>query len=249
MLGWWRWLVNSFRAPVRPGSAIALKVPPRAGARYGTLGCVILRDGQRFGLTCDHVLPDALDGAPVNALVGRSRRARRIGTVHEPDGRRRRGDCALIRIDRHARVKARHPRPIEEISGEPLITGSLMIRSERSQERPIEVQFMGAASKYKTGAALIGAASRVYRTASGDRELLPPYIEIKPDYVSWADDGFHAARSGDSGSLVLTSRSGGALPQPLGLLVAVREDALGNRGLAVPIARVLGAVGNARIQT
>lgn len=253
MLGLCRWSVNAFRRPVRPGSPIsAARVRP---ATYGTLGCVVRLGRVRYILTCAHLLKAPHLGhvrvvsirgvrARDGTMRSRIRYGRVVGTTVLHADKTRGVDCTLIPILRGARVFGRFPGPIGRLSDNFCRTSELTVT--RGPSRVFGVQIYGASSAYTTGYAKIGAfLLTVQDKNAGEFIIDPPLIEIKSSF----EQSFDFCKEGDSGSLVVTTaRDRG--PRPLGLLVSRRKENLGAVGYAVPIQRVLEAIGpTAHIET
>lgn len=241
------WLVRLFQRPIRPGDAISLIRKPTETWRYGTFGCLLRWRGDRYLLSCAHVFDAGKPGDLAGLFdVRRKKPARPIGPLTHVSGAH---DYALIKVRWTARVKETFPREIGRVDRTPFPIRELKFVPRHELAGRVPVQAIGATSGHTTGFAATGAFSTFnYETGEGvDYVISPPFIEIKPT----REKSFHFCRKGDSGALILAMpdrESTGVRSQPLGLLVAVRKDGLGDFGLAVPIERVLDDLSGAELR-
>lgn len=262
----WRWItgvfvwgVRLFSAPVRPGSALSVK--GKEDPSFGTLGCVVSRNGERYVLTCAHVLQGGKSGDGVHLYDLARRRLRRcIGMIrHLPRETASALDCALVSILWPARVHASFPYAAGRVSREPFPLSELRIVNRSRIDGRIDVQAFGANSGHIKGGASVEVYSvlegRPRTKRKGHRAVSqiawvtgPPFIAIKPTH-----EPNRFCQYGDSGALVLTMGSEAEPSRPLGLLVSTdiaRDDQqFGLFGYAIPIQRVLQELGSsARIE-
>ncbi|MCP3981515.1 MAG: hypothetical protein GY716_19630 [bacterium] len=163
---------------------------------------------------------------------------RAIGTIQPTKKELDSIDCVLAEVERGARVKSRFPTPIGRLDATPVAEKEIRVESTRPDDG-LKVQIYGAVSRHSTGYARLGLSISI-RSRRGKVRIDPPLIEISPAYETSLD----FCRKGDSGALVVTS--GGANgPRPLGILVArARGAKMAAMGYAVPIERVIDAIGD-----
>lgn len=243
------WLVRLFQRPIRPGQAIMLERSPAGDARFGTYGCMVMHTGKKYLLSCAAVFERGSQGdrvvcAESGARTGRGRMVGKLSMVSKS------ADCALVQSHWPARVVPEFPRRVGAVDPVPFPMESLSFVPRNVIDGRVCVQALGAVSRHTVGFAATGVFSTLTYAktlnkkgkASGQKQVAysisPPYIEVKPDLEHISD----FCKEGDSGALLLTAPLR-ERPQPLGLLVALRKDGLGDFGLAVPIQRVLDEIG------
>lgn len=246
------WLVRLFQRPIRPGGAIMLEKSPSGDVRLGTYGCMVTHSGRKYLLSCAHVFERGKQGDRViSADIDARSRGRMVGMLGMVS---RDTDSALVRAHWPARVVPGFPRSVGRVDPTPFPIDSLSFVPRNAIEGRVYVQALGAVSKHTVGFAATGVFSTLTYSkvpnkkgkAAGQKQsaysISPPYIEVKPDLEHISD----FCKEGDSGALLLTAPAQ-ERPQPLGLLVALRKDGLGDFGLAVPIQRVLDDVGDGAV--
>ncbi|MFM9956867.1 MAG: hypothetical protein ACKVZJ_02225 [Phycisphaerales bacterium] len=247
------WVKRLFQRPVRPGSTIMLERARKGEERFGTYGCMVWHAGKKYLLSCAHVFERGKTGDGAICFDIRSgvseRTVGRLARVVRSE------DFALVESHWSARVLPTFPPSVGRVDPTPFPIESLSFVPSNTLNGRALVQSLGAVSTHAKGFAASGVfLTMTYtRTAAKKRKsaedsqsdytLSPPFIEVKPDLQNTPD----FCKKGDSGALLLTAPKQG-LPQPLGLLVGIRKDGLGDFGLAVPIQRVLDEIGkSARI--
>ncbi len=228
---------------------------PTGDVRLGTYGCMVIHTGKRYLLSCAHVFERGKLGDGVICVdIVASVRGRLVGHLSRQS---KSTDFALMQAHWPARVVPGFPRRVGSVDPAPFPIDALSFVPRNAIDGRVHVQALGAVSNHTVGFAATGVFSTLTYSktptrkgkASGQRpvsySISPPYIEVKPDFEHTSD----FCKEGDSGALLLTAPQGGR-PQPLGLLVALKKDGLGDFGLAVPIQRVLDEIGDgARVFT
>ncbi|HBS28296.1 MAG TPA: hypothetical protein DEB06_02340 [Phycisphaerales bacterium] len=248
MINFFVWLTRCFMRPIRPGQPIMLDRASADDRWFGTYGCMVEHAGRRYLLSCGHTFEGGKQGDTVAWLNMRSRKpGRRVGSLAKVN---KGTDSSLIGAHWPARVVPGFPRRIGRVDPNPFPMDSLSFVPRTAIHGRVLVQAVGAVSGLTVGYAASGVFSPITYTrhpgkkrtrsaaAPASYTLNPAFIEVKPDLSLNPD----FCQEGDSGALLLTT-PGRGLPQPLGLLVAVRRDGLGDFGLAVPIQRVLDDIG------
>jgi hypothetical protein len=222
-----------------PIARIGMPIRPRGRGATGTLGCFARRNGQRFALTCEHVLGMEQGRETVEAIA--NGKDLRLGVVAERGGLHNGAgtgiDAALIEIDERVRCRGQRP--------EMGVLVPSVIDPYEALARRTHVQKFGARTQLTYGR-FITILDRIVVRDGSSREPrfsveFSDAIEIAPDH-------------GDSGAVVWTAGDPKHETEPdhyannqavgryqaLGLLVSTARF---RRGYALPLGPILEQFG------
>lgn len=242
------YLKSRIDGPVRPGDAVGVHGGKGKIARWGTFGCVVARKAGDTPhlLTAEHVVDSNRADHLVYHVLGPGKKpapaklGRPVAELSFASAFLSALDCAVAVIQIDARVVPTFRRPLGRIS-------DVVVKVDewKFAKNEVKVQMWGAKSGHRRGYSAVGMDYEI-EVRDGLPNIEPPLIEVTPDHKHGSKEGHDElvfCKPGDSGALLVTVPPKRRRPRPVGILIAKSETKFLTVGYAMPMERVMKALG------